>query len=102
MWILLSIVLHLFISIALLTAWASQKRTWSQQLTLCRSLQAEALQAIASEGLVQGPYVAGRAGFEPANVRSKGIVSTNVPLSPTSIWFLRALEEKAVTYETWQ
>src|SRR6218665_2239102 len=43
-----------------------------QQLTLCRSLHAEALQTTASEGLAQGPYVAARAGFEPATIRSKG------------------------------
>jgi len=36
-------------------------------LTLCRSLHAEALQAIASEGLAQGPYVAVRAGFAPTS-----------------------------------
>ena len=34
------------------------------------------LQASASEGLVQGPYVASRAGFEPATLWSKGIDST--------------------------
>ena len=36
-------VLYFSISIALLTAWAFQKRFQPQQLTLCRSLQAEAL-----------------------------------------------------------
>ena len=51
------IALYLFISIAPLTAWALQKRFRPQQLTLCRSLHAEALQATASEGLAQGPYV---------------------------------------------
>ena len=40
-------------------------RSRSQQLTLCRSLHAEALEATASEGLAQVPYVAASAGFEP-------------------------------------
>ena len=44
-------VLYLSISIALLTAWAFQKRSRPQQLSLCRSLHAEALQATVSEGL---------------------------------------------------
>src|SRR6218665_3613031 len=56
-----------------------QKRPRPQQLTLCRSLHAEALQAAASEGLAQGPYVEARAGFEPMILRSKGIDSTNAP-----------------------
>src|SRR6218665_3556564 len=64
-----SIVLYLFISIALLTARAFQKRSRPRQLTLCRSLHAEALQAAASEELVQGPFVAAR--------------TTNVPPRPT-------------------
>ena len=45
-------------------------------MTLRRSLHAEVLQATASEGLAQGPYVAARARFEPAALRSKGIDST--------------------------
>ena len=51
------------------------------QLTLCRSLHAEALQAIASEGLARGPYVApaARARFEPTTFRSKGTDFTNTP-----------------------
>ena len=40
---------------------------------------AESPQAIASEGLAQGPYVAARAGYEPANLRRKGGESTNAP-----------------------
>ena len=43
-------------------------RARPQQLTLCRSIHAEALHATASEGLAQGPYVAARAGFEPATL----------------------------------
>src|SRR6218665_3520329 len=42
---------------------------------------AEAPQATASEGLVQGPYVEARAGFEPVTFRTKGIESTNESLS---------------------
>ena len=45
-------------------------------MALCRSLLAEALQAAASEGLTQGPYVAAGAIFEPTINRSKGIVYT--------------------------
>ena len=33
---------------------------------------AKALQATASEGLAQGPYVAARVGFEPATFRTEG------------------------------
>ena len=55
----------------------------TQQLTLCRSLHAEALEAIVSEGLVEGPYMAARAGFEPTALGSKGVVSTNAPPCPT-------------------
>src|SRR6218665_295299 len=77
-----SIVLYLFISIALLTARTFQKRSRPKQLTLCRSLHAETLQATASEGLAQGLYMAARAGFEPATFRSTGIDSTNAPPRP--------------------
>src|SRR6218665_2183873 len=64
------------LSTALLTARAFQKRSRPQQLTLCRSLHAEALQATASEGLAQVSYVAARAGFKPTTLLSKGIDST--------------------------
>src|SRR6218665_3107671 len=49
------------------------QRSQPQQLTLCRSLHAKALQSTVSEGLAQGPYVyvAARAGFEPTTLRSK-------------------------------
>jgi len=40
-------------------------------------LHSEAQQAIASEWLVQGPYVAARAGFEPTTLRSKGMISVS-------------------------
>src|SRR6218665_2439529 len=78
-----TIVLYLSISIAFLTASAFQKCSRPHQLTLCRSLHAEVLQAAVSEGLVQGPYVPARAGFEPTTLRSQGIVSTNAPPRPT-------------------
>src|SRR6218665_74664 len=76
------IVLNLSISIALLTARAFQKHSSPQQLTLCRSLHAEALQVTVSQGLAQGPYKAARAGFEPTTLQSQGIDSTNVPPTP--------------------
>ena len=84
--VLYGIVLYLSTSIALLTAWAFQK-----QLTLCRSLHAEALQATVSEGLAQSPCVVARAGFEPTILCSKGIGSTNacsMVQTPKSISFL--------------
>ena len=44
---------------------------------------AEAPQAIVSEILAQGSYVAAaRVGFEPATLRTKGIESTNAPPRP--------------------
>src|SRR6218665_2617246 len=48
---------------------------------------AEAPQATTSEELAQGPYVAARAEFEPAILRSKGNDFTNVPPRPTTWWF---------------
>ena len=49
---------------------------------------AEVPQATASEGLAQGPYVAARVGFKPANLRTKGNKSTNEPPRPTTVdWF---------------
>ena len=44
---------------------------------------AEAPQATATEGLAQGPYVATRAGLEPASLRTKGEESTNERPRPT-------------------
>ena len=46
---------------------------------------AEAPQATASEGLAQGPYVADRAGFEPATLQTKGDKSANEPPRPTAV-----------------
>ena len=43
---------------------------------------AEAPQAIASEGLTQGPYVVVKAGFEPATLRTCGAESTKEPPRP--------------------
>ena len=83
--ILYCVILYLSISIALLTALALQKRSRPQQLTLCRSLHAEMLQATVSEGLAKSSYVAARAGFEPSTLQSKGIDSTNAPPRPTCI-----------------
>src|SRR6218665_1517097 len=82
------IVLYLSISITLLTTSSFQNRSRPQQLTLCRSLHAEALQAIAGKGLAQGPYMAARAGFESTTLWSNGVVSTNAPPCPTivAIW----------------
>ena len=43
---------------------------------------AEAPQAIVSEGLAQGPYVAARVEVEPMTLRKKGVDSTNAPHTP--------------------
>ena len=43
----------------------------------------EAPQATASEGLVQGPYVSARAGFDSTTLRLEGIDSTKAPPRPT-------------------
>ena|SRR6218665_582232 len=61
-----------------------KKRSRLQQLTLCRSLHAEALQAAASEVPTWGL----EPGFEPATLRSKGIDFTNAPLRPTHIYYI--------------
>ena len=77
------IVLYLSISIELLTAWALQKRSSpTTAIDTVWSLHAEALQATVSQGLAQGSYVAARAGFELATLRSKDIDSTNAPRRP--------------------
>ena len=73
----ISIFIHIYIA-PLQVHYTTQKRSRPQQLTLCRSLNAEALQAIANEGLAQGPRVATRAGFEPTILRSKIIFSTKL------------------------
>ena len=97
------IALYWSISIALLTAWDIQKRSRPQQLTMCRSLHAEALQATACEGLAHGSYLAAKAGFEPATLRSKGVDSTKAPLRLTinMIWWDR-MRCKAMRYDTAQ
>ena len=76
------IVLYCIYPLALLTAWAFQKHSQPQQLTLCWSLHIEALQATAGKGLAQGPYMAARAGFEPTTLWSNGVISTNTPPCP--------------------
>ena len=80
----LCIVLYSSISEAFLTF---KKCSRPQQLTLCRSLHAVALQATASEGLAQGPYIylTAREGFEPTTLRTKGDESTNEPPHPTDL-----------------
>jgi len=43
----------------------------------------EAPQPTATEGLAQGPYLVGRAGFKPTIFQRKGSESTNEPPHPT-------------------
>src|SRR6218665_447473 len=50
---------------------------------LCRSFTPKAPQATPSEGFAQSPYVAARAGLEPATIGTKGVESTNEPPRPT-------------------
>src|SRR6218665_4210709 len=50
---------------------------------LCRSFTPK-LQTTASEGFVQGPYLAARAEFETATFQAKGAESTNEPPRPTT------------------
>src|SRR6218665_1608049 len=38
-----------------------------------------------SEGLARGPYVAARAGVEPMTLRTRGVDSTNAPLTPQMV-----------------
>src|SRR6218665_1374956 len=52
---------------------------------LLPEFHAKAPQAIASEGLDQGPYVATIAEFEPATLRTKGVESTSAPPRPTPL-----------------
>ena len=49
------------------------------KLVLCQSYQAEALQAIVSEGLAQGPYVAAEVRFEHATLWMQGTILTTEP-----------------------
>jgi len=46
---------------------------------------AGALQATASEGLAQGPYVAAGVGFEPATFQTEGAELTPEPPRPTRL-----------------
>src|SRR6218665_2494627 len=48
-----------------------------------KEFHAEAPQSTASEGLAHGQYLAARAGFKPATLRSKGNESANEPPRPT-------------------
>src|SRR6218665_2032744 len=51
---------------------------------LCRSFTPKRhMQGTTSERLAQGAYVAYRAGFKPATLRTKGAESTNEPPRPT-------------------
>src|SRR6218665_3945414 len=58
------------------------KRRSRHSMDTVSEFHAKAPQAIASEGIAQGPYVATRTGFEPTTLRSTGIDSTNRPPHP--------------------
>ena len=53
--------------------------------TVSSEFHADAPQAIAIEGLTQGPYLAARVGFEHTTLRTKGDESTNEPPRPTFV-----------------
>src|SRR6218665_2686018 len=53
----------------------------------CIGVSRRCAQATAGKGLVQGPYVAARAGIEPTTLRLKVINSTQVPSRPTDYNF---------------
>src|SRR6218665_412724 len=72
------------ISIAPLKSTTTQRRSRHNTVTVSE-FRDETSQATASEGHTQGPYVAARAGFEPATVRTKGVESTNETPRPTNI-----------------
>ena len=63
---------------------ALQVHFYSEAL-LTQNGYAKAPQAIASEGLAQGPYVAARSGFESMTLRTKGDEYTNEPPRPQYI-----------------
>src|SRR6218665_4042318 len=71
--------LYLSISIALLTAGAFQKRSRPQQLTLYRSLHAEALHPTASEGFAHGRVVTWRL-EQDSNPRHSGRKASTLPM----------------------
>src|SRR6218665_1017396 len=52
----------------------------------CVGVSRRSALATASEGLAQGIYVAARAGFGPATLRTKGVESTNEPPRPHVPW----------------
>src|SRR6218665_469584 len=81
---------------ALLTVRAFLKGSRPQQLTLCRSLHAEELQATVSDGLAQGPYVAIRPGFEPTTLQSKAMNSTNAAAHLTNYSSILPLKHSIV------
>src|SRR6218665_1422535 len=52
----------------------------------CIGVSPRSAQATAGKGLLQGPYVAARAGVEPTTLRLKVIVSTKAPPRPWMSW----------------
>ena len=61
---------------------ATTQRRYRHSTNTVLEFHVEAPQATASEGLAQGPYMAFRAGFESATLRTKGVESTNEPPLP--------------------
>src|ERR1700733_1754483 len=81
------IYLFLFIFIYSISIAPLQATLYSEPLpttarTLCWSFHAEAHQAIVSEGLAQGLYVAPRARFEPTTLRPQAGALTHCTTTP--------------------
>src|SRR6218665_61114 len=77
----MSYITHSFIqtiSIAPRKSTTTQRRSQHSTDTVSE-FHAESPQVTLSEELAHGPYVAARAGFEPAILRTKGVESTNEP-----------------------
>ena len=69
--------------LCLLKSTSAQRRSWQQQLILCRSWHAGKLQPTVSEVLAQGPCMAVGVGFEPVTLQTQGTELTTEPAHPT-------------------
>src|SRR6218665_125813 len=62
----------------------------------CIGVSRRSAQATAGKGLVQGPYMAARAGVEPTTLRLKVIVSTKAPPRPTILLITIVISSKGI------
>ena len=75
--------IHSFIQAISIAPFQVHLKSLLTQHGYCVEFHTEASQTTVSEGLAQGPYVAARAGFEPATLQTKGVEPTNEPPCPT-------------------